>query len=405
MEDYDNCDLGEKFAWLDKTEPPADYIPGKKAEYVLSYAESTVIRLKEKGEHERLLREANDSYQKGDALQAIRLVDEAMAKSGFETSYEALRLRAQYGFDLPKVGVKNIIQLSVSPETEPDDGNLNEKELSQFPDAVQEIEKRLNKQLNEYVGDDCYTVSKRIYVSPIQYSRNGRFFLVSTSMTEERDSPAAADIETTDWCGGALIDTASGEIVYYDDSLMKHNDPYTACPDFELRINNDGSRILKRTGTLLSIIELDTDNSNRKIWINHEYLFADFLEDDHYLLCLDTEKNIHVINSEDGSIICQRKLQLKDCFDLVLIDNNYFKANGSICWLVWDYETKQTLKDDYTDIKEPDKEQQGIIKFGDDNSKVLSILEKEKGKKAGMVSNSKKEGKKKGFFSRLFGKK
>ena len=157
------------------------------------------------------------------------------------------------------------------------------------------------------------------------------------------NSPAQFDIEETDWYGIAVLDADTGESVYYEEYYRKVPESnLTPLISFGA-LSHNGKKLLGTSGGLF-LQTLDKEDPQRKRLadgIDARYWYADFLDDDRYVICQDTEKTLRVIDTEDGAVLCELAVE-NGAPGLTVIDDDRFavelRNSRPLGRIVWDYE-------------------------------------------------------------------
>ena len=195
--------------------------------------------------------------------------------------------------------------------------------------------------IHRYDGD-VYS-EYRARVTPREYCKDGSFVLADTVVIEERDSPAQPDIEETDWFGVAVLKSDSGECVYYEEYFRKVPESNLVPLRAYGALDHSGKRLLCTSGGLY-IQSLEGDSRERirlADEVQESFWYADFLDDDRYVICQDTEKTLRIVDTADGKVLAA--LPLPDGYPgLTVIDDDRFAAemrsSHQLGWIVWDYE-------------------------------------------------------------------
>ena len=325
--------------WLENSPAPADYTPGPPAEYHLCEIRNARLQL----EGESLIRQkqarAEAAAAGGDPAKALKIADEIADIPEPGALAASLQTRALCGRGLKKRGVLRLVILEeAAPPEQPRRKRPGKDDLKRWEPQIENLRREL---LTRYGGDvySEYTVQ----VTPREYCRDDSFVLADTVVIEERDSPAQFDIEETDWYGIAVLDADTGESVYYEEYYRKVPESnLTPLISFGA-LSHNGKKLLGTSGGLF-LQTLDKEDPQRKRLadgIDARYWYADFLDDDRYVICQDTEKALRVIDTEDGAILSELAVE-NGAPGLTVIDDDRFavklRNSRPLGRIVWDYE-------------------------------------------------------------------
>lgn len=328
-------------AWLrawcggDEKNAPVRYTAGPKAEYRLSVARSTQERLQAQERYDRLIRDARTAYGNGRTAEAFRLAEEAMAVPGYENASEALRARVDFGAGLARKGIRAVIPLDeLVPERPAETGSR------QYPNWLGTAMHNLEQHLLEHAGNDVYT-EYSVDRMTVSFSKDGRFLLIETLLTEERDSPAQMDIEITQKYGAAVIRAEDGRTVFQSESLY-YKDPWEEEIPHSVSLDSRGERLLNAAENL-SLIHLSPEgNTAETVLAEGAFEYAGFMEDDRYVLCQDTDRTVLVLDTENGRVLARRPFPKAEYGDIVPVGDHCFgilhEGQNRLCWIDWEYE-------------------------------------------------------------------
>ena len=328
--------------------------PRPQAEYRVSFAQSTAARLEAQETFRSRLREAEDAYASGNTARALRLADEAMAVPGFEAAAEALRLRAKYGAGLEKTGVRRIVPLK---ETAPAPRNPHappDKETLTRCDPI--LEQLKADILNRWKGRDVYSEYKVRAMVGNGASRDGRFRLLHTLILEERDSPAQNDIEYTDFHGAAVLDTRTWQIVWQQDELSSSNGngtPTIFKSGHMTMIDHSGARLLVQAGhSGLTLIPIDRDTEPIALMKNTKFRYADFLDDDRFVLAQNEYGwgTVQLFDTREGTLLAEQSFPQTEYGGIHSVSDDCFAIQRGedcvLCWIDWDYRAGDSREED-----------------------------------------------------------
>ena len=327
--------------WLWNSPAPAEYVPGHAAEYHLCQIRSARLQL----EGESLIRqkqeEAEKALRQGDPAKALQLADEIAAIPEPGAVLLSLQTRADCGRGLKKKGILRMQLLEEAASfDEPRRKRPGQEALERWEPQLAALREEL---VHRYDGDVYSEYNVR--VTPREYCKDGSFVLADTVVIEERDSPAQPDIEETDWFGVAVLKSDSGECVYYEEYFRKVPESNLVPLRAYGALDHSGKRLLCTSGGLY-IQSLEGDSRERirlADEVQESFWYADFLDDDRYVICQDSEKTLRIVDTADGKVLAA--LPLPDGYPgLTVIDDDRFAAemrsSRQLGWIVWDYEMK-----------------------------------------------------------------
>lgn len=173
----------------------------------------------------------------------------------------------------------------------------DDKELKCFQTALEAIQKKIYAAHS----DGGIDIETYVYISPGEYSMDCRRLLVHTETIEEDCSPFRPSPARYAWYGAAVIDVESGAVIYHDDLYYRGNVDQYAEMKHNAMLDHNGCRLLEYSSklTIRSIPEC----RDVRILAEGEFLYADFLDDDRYVVCVDTSKRFRVIDTVTAKVV------------------------------------------------------------------------------------------------------
>ena len=181
-------------------------------------------------------------------------------------------------------------------------GGIDAEELGRFEPGLDAIRKEILKVHREDLDTEVY-----IYLTPGEFSRDGRRLLVHTETIEVDCSPFLPKEQRFVWYGAGVLDAASGEMIYVDPNLYYHgmisNDRVWS---HGASLDHSGGRLLAY-GSYLTIRSIPACGDEKKL-AQGEILYADFADDDRYVFCIDADRCARVIDTTTGEVVSEKVL-------------------------------------------------------------------------------------------------
>ena len=172
-------------------------------------------------------------------------------------------------------------------------------EILRFEPGIKEITNRLYAEHESNIDTEVY-----VYTRIGEYSWNRSRILVHTTVIEDDISPFRPESAEYAWYGVGVLDAESGGLVYLDGGLYyRGNTKIYSERHHGSVLDHSGSRLLA-FGDRLTIRTLpggaDSREGDVKILESGELLYADFMDDDRYVLCTDIDNCARVIDTVTG---------------------------------------------------------------------------------------------------------
>ncbi len=321
-------------AWMIRSPEPVILRPSIPADYRLSLARGLRDREETKKHYRELLDRAKETYEAGDAFQAMRLADEAADLPGFIGTDEPLRLREEFAKGYNKFA---IIRLQMTEDTVSERPRPlpDEEDEKRFSPGMKAIRDKLYAEHESNIDTDVYA-----YTKLGEYSRDRSRIIVHTELIEDDISPFRPASQEYGWYGAGVLDAQNGELVYFDSNLYyrgstdKQNELHHGAV-----LDHSGKRLLDYSMGL-RIRNITGESDVRELGTG-EFLFADFMDDDRYVLCMDINHLVRVIDSVKGrteikQVFPETEYGIPFCLDGESFGVPHY-GKGFRCRIIWDY--------------------------------------------------------------------
>ncbi len=337
---FDRADYGRRL-YMEAHPDSVVYSPGPRAEYRLNVIASTGQRLDAQAAFAAKLKEALLAVNAGEQAEALALADEALEMPGYESSPEALRLRALAGKGLKKRGIRRIVPVSVSaPDVLPSRRRqAGQAEARRYAARLSALAQEIRGRWDDSFGEWQFSVCQE------EYSMEGRFLLARIHIRQDYDNPAQDCIEITQWIGVAVLNAETGEIVYRNDyfycwdnvSSDSRDERYCA-----VKLDHTGSRLLVcGDSDRVQLIPLWDSNELQSFRTSGLCIFCDFLDDDRFVLYQGSDGMVRLFDTAGGAE-AQYFFPPEEYGKAGLIDDDCFAIRHgeerTLCFIQWDYE-------------------------------------------------------------------
>lgn len=168
-----------------------------------------------------------------------------------------------------------------------------EAEAERFAPGVKAIKDLIYAKHPSDIDTDVYVQAKLG-----EYSTDRSRIIVHTELSEDDISPFRPKSAEYIWYGAGVLDAESGEILYLDEDLYYrgNKDIYKERPH-DAVLDHSGSRMLSYGDrlTIRKIPEGDVKELARGI-----FLYACFLDDDRYVMCMDGDSCARIFDTVTG---------------------------------------------------------------------------------------------------------
>lgn len=172
-------------------------------------------------------------------------------------------------------------------------------EILRFEPGIKEITNRLYAEHESNIDTEVY-----VYTRIGEYSRNRSRILVHTTVIEDDISPFRPESAEYAWYGAGVLDVERGKLVYLDGGLYyRGNTKLYGERHHGAVLDHSGSRLLA-FGDHLTIRTLPSSEDPRagdvKDIGSGEFMYAEFMDDDRYVLCTDINNCTRVFDTVAG---------------------------------------------------------------------------------------------------------
>ena len=173
------------------------------------------------------------------------------------------------------------------------------EETLRFEAGIKEITDKLYEEHASDIDTEVY-----VYTSLGEYSMDRSRILVHTTVIEDDISPFRPESAEYAWYGAGVLDAESGGLVYLDGSLYyRGNTKLYRERHHGAVLDHSGNRLLAY-GEYLTIRTIPSGVDSRADDVKNlgtgEFLYADFMDDDRYVLCIDRDNCVRVIDTVTG---------------------------------------------------------------------------------------------------------
>ena len=326
-------------AWMIRSSHPVSLDPSIPADYRLSLARGLRDREETQKRYRELLDKAKKTYETGDPFQAMRLAEEAANLPGFIGIDEPLRLSEEFAKGFNKFAIIRLQMTEDVVSEKPRRPLPDEEDEKRFSPGIKAIRDKLYAEHESNIDTEVYA-----YINLGEYSRDRSRIIVYTELIEEDVSPFRPSSQKYGWYGAGVLDAQSGELVYFDSNLYyrgstdKQNELHHGAV-----LDHSGRRLLDYSSGLR--IRSITGGSDVKELGTGEFLFADFMDDDRYVLCMDNDHRLRVIDSVKGRRMIQQVYPETEYGIPFCLEGESFGiphyGKGFRCRIVWDYYRKR----------------------------------------------------------------
>ena len=173
------------------------------------------------------------------------------------------------------------------------------EETLHFEPGIKEITDKLYAEHVSNIDTEVY-----VYTSLGEYSRDRSRIIVHTTVVEDDISPFRHESAEYAWFGAGVLEAESGRLVYLDGGLYyRGNTKLYSERHHGAVLDHNGSRLLT-FGDRLTIRTLRGGTDFRAGDVKDlgvgEFLYAEFMDDDRYVLCTDVNNCARVIDTVTG---------------------------------------------------------------------------------------------------------
>ena len=356
-------------AWMVRSPAPVILRPSVPADYKLSLARGLRDRVETQNKYRELLKRAQEAFEAGEPIQAGRFAMEASALPGCCSLDEPYRLQEAYGKGLNKF---QIIRFQMTEEAAEEKARRplpDEEDAKRFAPGLKAIRKKLREEHEENIDTEVF-----VYARLGEYCKDRGRIIVYTEVTEDDISPFRPQSARYTWYGAGVLDAESGEPVYLDGNLYYRGNIETN-REFHHHavLDHSGGRLLEYS-TKLTVRGISGDlsggrtssggasgggaagsgapgagtsstgrpgESDVRELASGEFLYADFMDDDRYVLCMDIDNCARIIDTVTGKTKFKQVFPNTEYGTLFCLDGESFGiphyGRGFLCRIVWDY--------------------------------------------------------------------
>lgn len=169
----------------------------------------------------------------------------------------------------------------------------SEEDVKRFAPGMKAIEEKLYADHPSDLDTEVY-----VYTRLGEYSSDRSRIIVHTEVIEDDISPFRPKSAEYVWYGAGVLDVKSGEVLYLDGDLYYrgNTDIYRELPHNAV-LDHSGSRMLSYGNriTIRGIPDGEVKELGRE-----SILYAYFLNDDRFVMCMDQEKCARIIDTVTG---------------------------------------------------------------------------------------------------------